>query len=223
MLSEENGCSLPLTHQSISDLKSLATALLETIHEKNMVIQHQRQTNKILGNRVAALEKKLKTLEVSGLWSLPEGRGSTAPEGPPQTALLAPRSPEGEGESAASQQNTPVHEDQSSGSRDPDQSQRAPSPPSRDSLKIPRAGTEHRSGHEAPVTRPAETPDTEEGLNDNDDDHYDTNDRSCDPVESVASPGPHGNDSPVVQGPGSGSSEDLPENPGSPQKEEEQF
>uniref|UniRef100_A0A8C4ZG92 Coiled-coil domain containing 149 n=1 Tax=Gadus morhua TaxID=8049 RepID=A0A8C4ZG92_GADMO len=71
LLSEENGCSLPLTHQSISDLKSLATALLETIHEKNMVIQHQRQTNKILGNRVAALEKKLKTLEVSGLWSLP--------------------------------------------------------------------------------------------------------------------------------------------------------
>lgn len=46
LLSEENGCSLPVTSQSISDLKSLATALLETIHEKNMVIQHQRQTNK---------------------------------------------------------------------------------------------------------------------------------------------------------------------------------
>lgn len=74
LLSEENGCSLPVTSQSISDLKSLATALLETIHEKNMVIQHQRQTNKILGNRVAELEKKLKTLEVSGLWSLPGGR-----------------------------------------------------------------------------------------------------------------------------------------------------
>ncbi|XP_048052699.1 coiled-coil domain-containing protein 149-B isoform X3 [Megalobrama amblycephala] len=71
LLSEENGCSLPVTPQSISDLKSLATALLETIHEKNMVIQHQRQTNKILGNRVAELERKLKTLEVSGLWSLP--------------------------------------------------------------------------------------------------------------------------------------------------------
>ncbi|NP_001418010.1 coiled-coil domain-containing protein 149-B isoform 2 [Danio rerio] len=71
LLSEENGCSLPVTSQSISDLKSLATALLETIHEKNMVIQHQRQTNKILGNRVAELERKLKTLEVSGLWSLP--------------------------------------------------------------------------------------------------------------------------------------------------------
>ncbi|XP_034471378.1 coiled-coil domain-containing protein 149-like isoform X1 [Hippoglossus hippoglossus] len=71
MLLEEHGCSLPATPQSISDLKSLATALLETIHEKNLVIQHQRHTNRILGNRVADLEKKLKTLEVSGLWSLP--------------------------------------------------------------------------------------------------------------------------------------------------------
>uniref|UniRef100_A0A8D2JL07 Coiled-coil domain containing 149 n=1 Tax=Sciurus vulgaris TaxID=55149 RepID=A0A8D2JL07_SCIVU len=74
LLSEDQGCSLPATPQSISDLKSLATALLETIHEKNMVIQHQRQTNKILGNRVAELEKKLRTLEVSGLWSLPGGK-----------------------------------------------------------------------------------------------------------------------------------------------------
>uniref|UniRef100_A0A4W5KV08 Coiled-coil domain containing 149a n=1 Tax=Hucho hucho TaxID=62062 RepID=A0A4W5KV08_9TELE len=71
LLSEEQGCSLPATPQSISDLKSLATALLETIHEKNLVIQHQRYTNRILGNRVAELERKLKTLEVSGLWSLP--------------------------------------------------------------------------------------------------------------------------------------------------------
>ncbi|XP_034085569.1 coiled-coil domain-containing protein 149-A isoform X1 [Gymnodraco acuticeps] len=68
---EEPGCSLPATPQSISDLKSLATALLETIHEKNLVIQHQRHTNRILGNRVGDLERKLKTLEVSGLWSLP--------------------------------------------------------------------------------------------------------------------------------------------------------
>ncbi|GCB72059.1 hypothetical protein scyTo_0006157 [Scyliorhinus torazame] len=73
LLSEDHGCSLPATPQSISDLKSLATALLETIHDKNMVLQHQRQTNRILGNRVAELEKKLRTLEVSGLWSLPAG------------------------------------------------------------------------------------------------------------------------------------------------------
>ncbi|XP_061108136.1 coiled-coil domain-containing protein 149-A [Conger conger] len=74
LLAEDGGCGLPATPQSVSDLKSLATALLETIHEKNIIIQHQRQTNKILGNRVAELEKKLKTLEVSGLWSLPGGR-----------------------------------------------------------------------------------------------------------------------------------------------------
>ena len=43
---EERGCSLPATPQSICDLKSLATALLETIHEKNLVIQHQRHTNR---------------------------------------------------------------------------------------------------------------------------------------------------------------------------------
>ncbi|KAM3623295.1 uncharacterized protein V6R79_009723 [Siganus canaliculatus] len=76
LLSEEKSCSLPVTPQSISDLKSLATALLETIHEKNMVIQHQRQINKILGNRVAELEKKLKSLEVSGLWGMPGGKES---------------------------------------------------------------------------------------------------------------------------------------------------
>ncbi|XP_029311287.1 coiled-coil domain-containing protein 149-A isoform X2 [Cottoperca gobio] len=78
MLLEEQGCSLPATPQSISDLKSLATALLETIHEKNLVIQHQRHTNRILGNRVADLERKLKTLEVSGLWSLPGTRDNIA-------------------------------------------------------------------------------------------------------------------------------------------------
>ncbi|XP_047422208.1 coiled-coil domain-containing protein 149 isoform X8 [Sciurus carolinensis] len=106
LLSEDQGCSLPATPQSISDLKSLATALLETIHEKNMVIQHQRQTNKILGNRVAELEKKLRTLEVSGLWSLPgevqkqEGDEScaaagvlTAPDDAVRPAVNSPANP----------------------------------------------------------------------------------------------------------------------------------
>ncbi|XP_062300694.1 coiled-coil domain-containing protein 149-A [Scomber scombrus] len=97
MLLEEQGCSLPATPQSISDLKSLATALLETIHEKNLVIQHQRHTNRILGNRVADLERKLKTLEVSGLWSLPGTRDSIAlnenlqPELHPTRATSQPR------------------------------------------------------------------------------------------------------------------------------------
>ncbi|XP_007535181.1 coiled-coil domain-containing protein 149 isoform X2 [Erinaceus europaeus] len=93
LLSEEHGCSLPATPQSISDLKSLATALLETIHEKNMVIQHQRQTNKILGNRVAELEKKLRTLEVSGLWSLPGGKDTILFSDPTLPTIQRSRSP----------------------------------------------------------------------------------------------------------------------------------
>ncbi|CAM5141636.1 unnamed protein product [Natator depressus] len=93
LLSEDHGCSLPATPQSISDLKSLATALLETIHEKNMVIQHQRQTNKILGNRVAELEKKLRTLEISGLWSLPGGKDTITFSDPTLPVLQRSRSP----------------------------------------------------------------------------------------------------------------------------------
>ncbi|NWR28832.1 CC149 protein, partial [Tachuris rubrigastra] len=93
LLSEDHGCSLPATPQSISDLKSLATALLETIHEKNMVIQHQRQTNKILGNRVAELEKKLRTLEIAGLWSLPGGKDTITFSDPTLPVLQRSRSP----------------------------------------------------------------------------------------------------------------------------------
>lgn len=93
LLSEDHGCSLPATPQSIADLKSLATALLETIHEKNMVIQHQRQTNRILGNRVAELEKKLRTLEVSGLWSLPGGKDTILFSDPTLPTVQRSRSP----------------------------------------------------------------------------------------------------------------------------------
>ncbi|XP_029873661.1 coiled-coil domain-containing protein 149 isoform X5 [Aquila chrysaetos chrysaetos] len=93
LLSEDHGCSLPATPQSISDLKSLATALLETIHEKNMVIQHQRQTNKILGNRVAELEKKLRTLEIAGLWSLPGGKDTITFSDPTLPVIQQSRSP----------------------------------------------------------------------------------------------------------------------------------
>ncbi|XP_061664390.1 coiled-coil domain-containing protein 149-like isoform X2 [Syngnathoides biaculeatus] len=80
MLLEEHGGSLPATPRSVSDLKSLATALLETVHEKNLVIQHQRHTNRILGNRVADLERKLKTLEVAGFWSLPGTQDERKPD-----------------------------------------------------------------------------------------------------------------------------------------------
>ncbi|CAH2299923.1 Hypothetical predicted protein [Pelobates cultripes] len=58
-----------------------------------MVIQHQRQTNKILGNRVAELEKKLRTLEVSGLWSLPGGKDTISLHDPAPPSLQRPKSP----------------------------------------------------------------------------------------------------------------------------------
>ncbi|CAI9717772.1 Hypothetical predicted protein [Octopus vulgaris] len=59
--------------QAMADLRGLAVALLETINDKNLALSHQRKTNKILGNRIAELEKKLRTLEVSGLWNIGSG------------------------------------------------------------------------------------------------------------------------------------------------------
>ncbi|XP_076402405.1 coiled-coil domain-containing protein 149 isoform X5 [Peromyscus maniculatus bairdii] len=118
LLSEDHGCSLPATPQSIADLKSLATALLETIHEKNMVIQHQRQTNRILGNRVAELEKKLRTLEVSGLWSLP-GEVQKQERGESCAAAQALTVPEDAGKPAVSSPTPPSNRNQSSHSPHP--------------------------------------------------------------------------------------------------------
>ncbi|KAK3085793.1 hypothetical protein FSP39_008736 [Pinctada imbricata] len=57
--------------QAIADVKALASALLDTVNDKNLALSHQRKTNKILGNRIAELEKKIKTLEVAGLWNIP--------------------------------------------------------------------------------------------------------------------------------------------------------
>ncbi|XP_012943085.1 coiled-coil domain-containing protein 149 [Aplysia californica] len=62
--------SITPTPQALADLQGLCAALLDTINDKNLALSHQRKTNKLLGNRVNELEKKLKTLEVSGLWSV---------------------------------------------------------------------------------------------------------------------------------------------------------
>ncbi|KAK3771305.1 hypothetical protein RRG08_024381 [Elysia crispata] len=59
-----------VSSQAVTDLQGLCGALLDTINDKNLALSHQRKTNKLLGNRVSELEKKLKTLEVSGLWSV---------------------------------------------------------------------------------------------------------------------------------------------------------
>lgn len=67
---ETQGHLMP-TPQAMADLQALAGALLDSVNDKNLALSHQRKTNKILGSRVAELEKKLKTLEVSGLWNVP--------------------------------------------------------------------------------------------------------------------------------------------------------
>ncbi|XP_026158327.1 coiled-coil domain-containing protein 149 isoform X2 [Mastacembelus armatus] len=162
LLSEENGCSLPVTPQSISDLKSLATALLETIHEKNMVIQHQRQINKILGNRVAELEKKLKTLEMSGLWSLPGGKDAIILN---TQQVETPDSHGQEGESRF--ENMPVKQKRSpeiSGkdsetSALPDFQEDEPSP---SNAKTSEQNSSHQSAHEEPDDPQTETPNSDE-------------------------------------------------------------
>ncbi|KAI8789567.1 coiled-coil domain-containing protein 149-B-like isoform X1 [Biomphalaria glabrata] len=66
----QNKSSISPSPQALADLQGLCGALLETINDKNLALSHQRKTNKLLGNRVNELEKKLKTLEVSGLWSV---------------------------------------------------------------------------------------------------------------------------------------------------------
>ncbi|XP_076111364.1 coiled-coil domain-containing protein 149-like isoform X2 [Mytilus galloprovincialis] len=67
----EDHTQMAATPQAMSDLQALASALLETVNDKNLALSHQRKTNKILGNRVSELEKKIKTLEVAGLWNVP--------------------------------------------------------------------------------------------------------------------------------------------------------
>uniref|UniRef100_A0A8C4LQB5 Coiled-coil domain containing 149 n=1 Tax=Equus asinus TaxID=9793 RepID=A0A8C4LQB5_EQUAS len=49
--------------------------------------------NRILGNRVAELEKKLRTLEVSGLWSLPGGKDTILFSDPALPTVQRSRSP----------------------------------------------------------------------------------------------------------------------------------
>ncbi|CAD5113126.1 DgyrCDS2316 [Dimorphilus gyrociliatus] len=56
--------------QLVHDLQALTSALLDTLNDKNLALQHQRKSNKILGERMTELEKKLRTLEVSGLWNV---------------------------------------------------------------------------------------------------------------------------------------------------------
>ncbi|WAR22289.1 CC149-like protein [Mya arenaria] len=69
----ESRSSVVPSVKALTDLQALAGALLDSVNDKNLALSHQRKTNKILGNRVAELDKKIKTLECAGLWSIPGG------------------------------------------------------------------------------------------------------------------------------------------------------
>ncbi|XP_059490843.1 coiled-coil domain-containing protein 149 [Neocloeon triangulifer] len=54
----QNG-DLPRTPAAQSDLHSLYLALLEALNDKNVALAHQKKTNRILGKRIAELERRL--------------------------------------------------------------------------------------------------------------------------------------------------------------------
>ncbi|KAI5702989.1 hypothetical protein M8J76_015467 [Diaphorina citri] len=46
------------TQPDVTNLKQICITLLDTLNEKNLLLQHQRKTNKILANRILELEKQ---------------------------------------------------------------------------------------------------------------------------------------------------------------------
>lgn len=56
---------VPGTPETENDLRSIAEALFESVKDKNVMINHQRKTNKILANRVAELEQLLSESKLS--------------------------------------------------------------------------------------------------------------------------------------------------------------
>ncbi|XP_023242902.1 coiled-coil domain-containing protein 149-like [Centruroides sculpturatus] len=55
---------------TVTDLRNLVVALFESLNDKTLALSHQKKANKILGNRVTELEKKIKAIELSHLWNL---------------------------------------------------------------------------------------------------------------------------------------------------------
>ncbi|XP_065071204.1 coiled-coil domain-containing protein 149-like isoform X2 [Rhopilema esculentum] len=55
--------------ETVNELQRLTTSLTESLADKDTALKIQKKTNRVLGMRVKELEKKLRTLEISGLWS----------------------------------------------------------------------------------------------------------------------------------------------------------
>lgn len=55
----DNGIDLPTKTETIADLKSLCLALLDNLNDKNLALNHQKKTNKILASKIAELEQRI--------------------------------------------------------------------------------------------------------------------------------------------------------------------
>ncbi|XP_054716701.1 coiled-coil domain-containing protein 149-like [Uloborus diversus] len=55
-----------------TEFRNLVITLLEALSDKSIALSHQKKTNKILGNRVKELQEKIKSMEVSSLWRVPD-------------------------------------------------------------------------------------------------------------------------------------------------------
>lgn len=64
----------------IQDMQKVSNGLAETVLDKSTALKHQRSSNRLLGERVTELEAKLRALEMSGFWSVPEGCGGSGDE-----------------------------------------------------------------------------------------------------------------------------------------------
>ncbi|KAF4522404.1 hypothetical protein B566_EDAN007653 [Ephemera danica] len=53
------GSQLPNTAAALADMRSLCLALLEALSDKGTALTHQKRTNRVLGRRVAELERRL--------------------------------------------------------------------------------------------------------------------------------------------------------------------
>lgn len=53
---------LPMKAATISDLKSLCLALLDNVNDKNLALNHQKKTNRLLAAKISDLEQKIKVL-----------------------------------------------------------------------------------------------------------------------------------------------------------------
>lgn len=85
----------------IGELETLANSLSESVKEKSIGLTHQREANKLLASRIAELEQRLKTLEISGL--LPQGTTREDKEGTQQLWKAGPVEVEEEDEESRGQ------------------------------------------------------------------------------------------------------------------------